>query len=100
MMPAGGVRLDQFFPPSLETFTRFFFFQAEDGIRDLYVTGVQTCALPISTLVLALPAAYARVSFLEAGGHSGVAFTFIVHHSDGSTESGSGSIPDWFNGAG
>src|SRR3989440_4366886 len=26
----------------------FFFFQAEDGIRDLIVTGVQTCALPIS----------------------------------------------------
>src|SRR5438270_10256281 len=28
----------------------FFFFQAEDGIRDLTVTGVQTCALPISNL--------------------------------------------------
>src|SRR5256886_7882768 len=28
----------------------FFFFQAEDGIRDLTVTGVQTCALPISSL--------------------------------------------------
>src|SRR5215471_20837479 len=28
-------------------FGGFFFFQAEDGIRDLYVTGVQTCALPI-----------------------------------------------------
>src|SRR5438270_6015396 len=27
----------------------FFFFQAEDGIRDLTVTGVQTCALPIFT---------------------------------------------------
>src|SRR2546430_6473967 len=27
-----------------------FFFQAEDGIRDLTVTGVQTCALPISPL--------------------------------------------------
>src|SRR2546430_7554398 len=27
-----------------------FFFQAEDGIRDLTVTGVQTCALPISAL--------------------------------------------------
>src|SRR5205823_9932070 len=27
----------------------FFFFQAEDGIRDKLVTGVQTCALPIST---------------------------------------------------
>src|SRR2546426_8975208 len=34
----------------------FFFFQAEDGIRDYKVTGVQTCALPISfdsTLVIA-----------------------------------------------
>src|SRR5690606_41201601 len=27
----------------------YFFFQAEDGIRDFHVTGVQTCALPIST---------------------------------------------------
>src|SRR5690606_39968355 len=27
--------------------TGFFFFQAEDGIRDFHVTGVQTCALPI-----------------------------------------------------
>src|SRR5205823_11615325 len=30
----------------------FFFFQAEDGIRDKLVTGVQTCALPISILAL------------------------------------------------
>src|SRR5262249_56145931 len=30
----------------------FFFFQAEDGIRDWSVTGVQTCALPISTLTV------------------------------------------------
>src|SRR2546428_12266047 len=29
----------------------FFFFQAEDGIRDLIVTGVQTCALPILILI-------------------------------------------------
>src|SRR2546425_3371105 len=29
-------------------FLLFFFFQAEDGIRDKLVTGVQTCALPIS----------------------------------------------------
>src|SRR5690606_26094429 len=29
-------------------FGLFFFFQAEDGIRDFHVTGVQTCALPIS----------------------------------------------------
>src|SRR2546430_13262468 len=30
------------------SYVLFFFFQAEDGIRDLTVTGVQTCALPIS----------------------------------------------------
>src|SRR5438270_4086615 len=30
----------------------FFFFQAEDGIRDLTVTGVQTCALPISCITV------------------------------------------------
>src|SRR3712207_7055409 len=29
----------------------FFFFQAEDGIRDIGVTGVQTCALPICPLL-------------------------------------------------
>src|SRR6266496_4538355 len=33
----------------------FFFFQAEDGIRDLYVTGVQTCALPIWNQALPSP---------------------------------------------
>src|SRR2546427_4269346 len=36
------------FALSLYSFVFFFFFQAEDGIRDLTVTGVQTCALPIS----------------------------------------------------
>src|SRR2546422_10860806 len=30
----------------------FFFFQAEDGIRDVAVTGVQTCALPISGIAV------------------------------------------------
>src|SRR2546425_13195254 len=34
----------------METIHVFFFFQAEDGIRDKLVTGVQTCALPISNL--------------------------------------------------
>src|SRR2546430_8905330 len=33
----------------------FFFFQAEDGIRDLTVTGVQTCALPIYKVSPHLP---------------------------------------------
>src|SRR2546421_9443743 len=35
-----------------------FFFQAEDGIRDLIVTGVQTCALPISHQVLCVREAF------------------------------------------
>src|SRR2546428_2809680 len=35
-------------PPGLVSLLKaLFFFQAEDGIRDLIVTGVQTCALPI-----------------------------------------------------
>src|SRR5215510_15937039 len=32
----------------MDSFFFFFFFKAEDGIRDGHVTGVQTCALPIS----------------------------------------------------
>src|SRR5215475_15522916 len=38
----------------------FFFFQAEDGIRDFHVTGVQTCALPISVHATSAPWAFAR----------------------------------------
>src|SRR2546430_7895383 len=40
----------------------FFFFQAEDGIRDLTVTGVQTCALPIFATYFSV----ARISFRSA----------------------------------
>src|SRR3712207_2879973 len=39
-----------------------FFFQAEDGIRDIGVTGVQTCALPISLSTVRAPRRLARVS--------------------------------------
>src|SRR5690625_7378712 len=42
----------------------FFFFQAEDGIRDGHVTGVQTCALPISSGLSA--SSVARVSGTRA----------------------------------
>src|SRR5690242_21436710 len=40
----------------------FFFFQAEDGIRDWHVTGVQTCALPI------FAGTYEIIRVLGAGG--------------------------------
>src|SRR2546426_2737182 len=55
----------------------FFFFQAEDGIRDYKVTGVQTCALPISAgtgggeppreVPAAIPAAVARAAWARRG---------------------------------
>lgn len=45
------------------------------------------------------PAVYSQLSFLESGGDNGVAFTYAVHHQDGSTETGSTNIPDWFNGS-
>src|SRR5947209_20345462 len=38
----------------------FFFFQAEDGIRDIGVTGVQTCALPICVKTLSALGPFAR----------------------------------------
>src|SRR2546422_7743751 len=43
-----------------------FFFQAEDGIRDVAVTGVQTCALPIWMEGLSLSARRLRARFLES----------------------------------
>src|SRR2546427_6836813 len=45
----------------------FFFFQAEDGIRDLTVTGVQTCALPISTQHRSISARIAQIDGMLAG---------------------------------
>src|SRR2546425_2095667 len=53
-----GACIREMLVDTVETF--FFFFQAEDGIRDKLVTGVQTCALPIS-----LRAALARIGFGE-----------------------------------
>src|SRR3989442_8717127 len=46
----------------------FFFFQAEDGIRDADVTGVQTCALPISEHRLRLASAGIDVETAEKSG--------------------------------
>src|SRR2546430_9667772 len=43
----GSNALHDLFLFSIHEAMLFFFFQAEDGIRDLTVTGVQTCALPI-----------------------------------------------------
>src|SRR3712207_8825806 len=60
----------------------FFFFQAEDGIRDIGVTGVQTCALPISsafgwTLPQSLSSTY-RLALINSR-HLAIAAEFIPY---------------------
>src|SRR3712207_7709540 len=52
----------------------FFFFQAEDGIRNIGVTGVQTCALPISILNWATEEQKARIAPPLASGEELCAF--------------------------
>src|SRR3712207_7485972 len=56
----------------------FFFFQAEDGIRDIGVTGVQTCALPICLLQERLP--LARGGAVQDFQKDGVRFRVPVSH--------------------
>src|SRR2546425_8291405 len=54
----------------------FFFFQAEDGIRDKLVTGVQTCALPISYQTRRVENGAGRLrEALAAGAVDAVTFT-------------------------
>src|SRR5207245_3420000 len=66
-------------------FSAPFFFQAEDGIRDATVTGVQTCALPISALpelgveTLALPSAgNAGSAWAAYGARAGVRVIVVM----------------------
>src|SRR3712207_7547018 len=54
-----------------------FFFQAEDGIRDIGVTGVQTCALPISSVGIVRHALETRRSFSFPGGKSGLVASIL-----------------------
>src|SRR5450830_2091586 len=86
-------------------FYSFFFFQAEDGIRYRNVTGVQTCALPISAILLLLArpsltqifgpdvrrehsqlplrvaaAVHLGYSLVQIGGHLGVHYTTVSRY--------------------
>src|SRR3712207_7824162 len=60
--------------PHARRFGVFFFFQAEDGIRDIGVTGVQTCALPISWKDIF---SYRQKVFLLVAGGVIVGLTFL-----------------------
>src|SRR5690606_39511498 len=54
-----------------------FFFQAEDGIRDFHVTGVQTCALPILVLVVVREVGPLFTAFLVAGRTGSALSTYL-----------------------
>src|SRR5258707_11880679 len=56
---------------SIDSF--FFFFQAEDGIRDIGVTGVQTCALPICLADQKLENVSITLQFLDANNQTVIA---------------------------
>src|SRR3712207_7825765 len=64
----------------------FFFFQAEDGIRDIGVTGVQTCALPISehrrALLVDLATVEARIATEDAIEHYRAALPLLDDPAD------------------
>src|SRR3989449_3585843 len=91
----------------------FFFFQAEDGIRDVAVTGVQTCALPILFRGKIPPdelqASYARAavcvlpSVLDARGDTeglGVVLLEAMNHATPVIASRVGGVPDIVEGGG
>src|SRR2546425_9774991 len=61
----------------------FFFFQAEDGIRDKLVTGVQTCALPISRPLRSAAALRRRETFRLWTRAIGVRPARVREHQDG-----------------
>src|SRR5690606_39437394 len=57
----------------------FFFFQAEDGIRDFHVTGVQTCALPICFAITQFfYRADSYTGFVEAARAAGVTIPILA----------------------
>src|SRR5690606_39880343 len=65
----------------------FFFFQAEDGIRDFHVTGVQTCALPISQVLLINFTGYLQKRFvLEIAADADIDLGTIYLEEDVTTE--------------
>src|SRR5689334_24077716 len=74
----------------------FFFFQAEDGIRDGTVTGVQTCALPILCLEEAVGLGTTTVTIddqIILVGYEGLLFPAVAPHADQGEGNGCNAIP-------
>src|SRR5690625_5908296 len=72
----------------------FFFFQAEDGIRDGHVTGVQTCALPIYFLGRSTEEIRQyREEWQNHGERFGHVEGYVGHGGPGKNREGMGRIP-------
>src|SRR5690606_41924938 len=56
--------------------SRLFFFQAEDGIRDFHMTGVQTCALPISNAAELMDKVGVQVEVVKSAEHKDIGSPF------------------------
>src|SRR5699024_11493638 len=79
---------------SFRLFCFLFFFQAEDGIRDRNVTGVQTCALPISNWQLPIKMMNLILRLIERFATRQVRWGFVMRsRQDGSSSSGGGGRP-------
>src|SRR5439155_13686902 len=74
-----------------------FFFQAEDGIRDGHVTGVQTCALPILFMLEQVPGLYTLVPALNAVGPQQAVSRRLLQQAPGKAQS---KGADWLDARG
>lgn len=54
-------------------------------------------AIPSANLTPATPASFSALSFLAASANGGTPINFNIQHQDGTTESGTFNVPDWFN---
>src|SRR5437868_693685 len=81
------------------TFYFFFFFQAEDGIRDRNVTGVQTCALPISRPAQVIIVGSVMFTFISYWRTAAVVLCDLastVYYIGGIVETAVGPAAPWF----
>src|SRR5437868_4478635 len=81
------------------TFYFFFFFQAEDGIRDRNVTGVQTCALPISRPAQVIIVGSVMFTFISYWRTAAVVLCDLAstaYYIGGAVETAIGPAAPWF----
>lgn len=74
-------------------------YHTNDAVMIGHANGGRTPVLPLANIKLNTPAKYSNISFLDASGNGPVTVGYTLHFADTSTESGTFSVNDWFNGA-